>query len=174
MAWMKNFPQERKPFFLYILVSHMLSERVGDEKEKQFMQALAYKYLSKAATDSQESTVPKSGTERQIQHFEDISLLLQIYRAQGRSAEAIKVVTDGRIGMQSQSGSNRWELAKQYLEMLEEREEWSALRLMCHSMLSQAREPDFSDRQFGFGKLGNDWSTWRLYIRANINDDPAQ
>jgi len=49
MSWMKNFPKNRKPYFLYILTTHLVSESPNTpENEKKLMQMLAYKNMSKA------------------------------------------------------------------------------------------------------------------------------
>ena len=174
MTWMKNFPKERKPFFLYILNTHLLSEQTIDEQEKSLMQRLAFKYLSKAASYIVESDEEASTDGRQIQSFEDRRLLLRVYQAQGKFLEAIEILEHPRLGLAPFLGGQRWELTRQYMDLLELCERWTQLRETCDLILEQSRDPDCSERPYGFGKLGDDWKTWQMLIRAENKDNPAK
>lgn len=171
MSWMKNFPKERKPYFLYILNTHLISERATNEQEKSLMETLAYKYLSKAATTVSESSGGVLSSGRQIQTFEDRYLLLRVYRAQGKYKEAIDMLENHRIGMGSVSGGCRWELAGQYMDLLEKQENWIQLHTVCRHILAESRETSHADPQYDFAELGNDWKTWQMFIQASTKDD---
>lgn len=45
IAWKKNFPNQRVPYFLYILVTHLISQQSKDEMEKKVSAGLVFKNL---------------------------------------------------------------------------------------------------------------------------------
>lgn len=171
MTWMKNFPRERKPFFLYILNTHMISEDKTKEQEKSLMQTLASRTISKAAKDRQNLTGETSIAGREINNFEDLCLLLRIYRAEGKLAEAAEILTDPRIGFDTYVGGHRWELVGQYMGLLGLQQRWGDLRNVCIAILTQSRDQELENSRFNFGRLGDDWKIWQTLITANAKGD---
>ena len=58
MAWMKAFPREHDPFYLFILVNHILSRSTHvSDMDRKLCQMLAFRALATAAVD----TVDKTG-----------------------------------------------------------------------------------------------------------------
>ena len=167
MTWMKKFPQERRPFFLYIMTTHILSEQGNDERECSLMRNLAYRFLSQAVREANESDGTISASSRQIQTFDDRCLLLRVYRDHGRLQEAVDILNSQNLGMRSITGADQWELTRQYLEMLEIREDWPKLFATCWQLLNGSRNPDHAQEMFGYGELGNDWKIWRTAVHAN-------
>jgi len=174
MTWMKNFPKERKPFFLYILNTHMISVQTANEQEKSLMQTLAYRTFSKAVKDKQKLEGKVSSAGREINSFEDLSLLLRVYRAQERYAEADEIITDPCIGFDAYVGGYKWELVGQYMELLSLQRRWGDLRDVCATVLKEARDREPEKTRFGFGKLGDDWKTWKTLLNANAKDDTTE
>lgn len=172
-AWMKNFPKNRDPFFLYILTIHKLAEdSTTPESERTLLRSLAYKFLSKAASEvpfGPEGIKPA----RAINTLEDLLLLTRIYRSQGRYPEAIAIIRNSRMGMESPIGRNSWELIRQLIELLELNNQWDVLWKLCQHLLIDARD-DSTGRQlqpanYPFGKLGDDWKVWKAFVTASCN-----
>ncbi|KAL6716429.1 hypothetical protein ACLMJK_005996 [Lecanora helva] len=164
MTWMKNFPKDRKPFYFYIINTHLVSVSSSDDSEKGLMRSLAYKYLSKAAAES-DGTVTYSG--RQIETMEDRSLLLRIYRTQGKYKEAIDLMLHSPIGLPSLTGGTRWYFMRQYMDILELAEQWKDLYEVCRIVLRNSRKGQaFIDSGFNFGDIGDDWKVWQLLVKS--------
>lgn len=174
MTWMKNFPRERKPFFLYILNTHMISEEIAEGPEKSLMQTLAYRTVSKAAKDRHTLEGETSIAGREINCFEDLCLLLKVYQVEGRFAEAAEILTDPRTGLHSYVEGHRWELVLKYMGLLELQQQWDDLRDFCVLILKHSRHPNVDDTQFNIGKRGDDWKTWQALITANAKGDPMK
>lgn len=170
-SWMKNFPKNRDPFFLYILTIHKLAEdSATPESERTLLRSLAHKFLSKAASEVPEGLEGIKPT-RAINNLEDLLLLIRVYRAQGRYSEATAIVRDSRTGMESPLGRNSWDLARQLIELLELSHQWIELWQLCQQLLVDARD-NSTERQFHlthypFGKLGDDWKVWQALINAS-------
>lgn len=169
---MKHFPKERRPFFLYILNTHKVSEQDTSEQQKALQQTLAYRTLSKAAADKQKSNGESNGMGREISSFEDLSLLIRIYRAQERYTELDEIFTDQRVGFNAYNGGIKWELVGQYMELLNLQQRWAQLREMCIAILKRCRDISFEDTTLSFGKLGNDWKIWQMLVSASAKHDP--
>ena len=167
MTWMKNFSKERKPFFLYILVTHLLSERASSEQEKTLMQNLAYRCLCKATTATKEADEDARTTGRRINTYEDRSLLLKVFRAQSRLGEAIEFLANPLVGLGSMYGMYKWELTREYLDLLEIHENWISLRGMCGLILDQSHSEVYDEPNYDFGKLGDDWKIWQSFVLAH-------
>lgn len=172
-SWMKNFPRNRDPFFLYILTIHKLAEdSTTPESERTLLRSLAYKFLSKAATEvplGPEGIKPA----RAINTVEDLLLLVRVYRSQGRHSEAISIIKNSRMGMESPIGRTSWELIRQLIELLELNHQWDVLWKLCQHLLVDARD-DSTGRQlhpshYPFGKLGDDWKVWQALVTASSN-----
>ena len=167
-SWMKNFPKKREPFFLYILTIHRLAEdSTTPEPERTLLRSLAFKFLSKAASEVQDGVKPA----RAISTLEDLLLLIRVYRAQGRYSEAVVIAKDSRSGLESPIGRNSWELARQLMDLLELSHQWTELWQLCQQLLVDARDNSLNGRfnliHFPFGKLGDDWRVWQAFITAS-------
>lgn len=172
-SWMKNFPKNRDPFFLYIVTIHKLAEdSATPESERTLLRSLAYKFLSKAASEVPEGVEGIKPT-RAIKTLEDLLLLVRIYRVQGKYSEAAAIVRDSRTGMESPLGRNSWELVRQLIELLELNHQWSELWQLCQQLLIDARDVSTETRlhltHYPFGKLGDDWKVWQALITASRN-----
>ena len=172
-SWMKNFPKNRDPFFLYILTIHKLAEEpTTPESERTLLRSLAYKFLSKAASEVPDGVEGIKPT-RAINTLEDLLLLVRIYRAQARYSEAVAIVRNSRTGIESPLGRNSWELIRQLIELLELSHQWEVLWRLCQQLLVDARD-DSTERRFHsahypFSKLGDDWKVWQALVTASSN-----
>ena len=174
MTWTKHFQRNRKPFFLYILTTFLVSEQTKDQQEKKILQALAYKRLSKAVSDVLEPSEEASLAGRQIKSFQDRKFLLQVYEAQGRFEEAVKLLEDSRTGTESLVGVSKWELTLHYMDLLQTTEQWAKLQETCLSILNQSLHLDNTGIQYGFGQLGDDWKSWQMLIHAHSMDKTTE
>ena len=168
---MKNFPQDRKPYFLYILNTYLVSQYTIDEHERSLMQNLAYQYLLKAVNQVSRSNGEIGVLGRQIQTIEDRCLLLRIFRDQGRYDEMIGLFSDQALGLPSLFGVYRWEFAKGCMDILEMQGNWERLYEMCRSVLNNSRNQRHTDQLYDFGELGDDWKTWQMFIEAGSKAD---
>ena len=172
-SWMKLFPKNRDPFFLYVLTMHELAEdSATPESERTLLRSLAYKFLSKAVAEIPEGLEGIKPT-RAINTLEDLLLLVRVYRAQGKYSEAAAIVRDSRTGIESPLGKNSWELVRQLIELLELSHQWLSLWQLCQQLLVDARD-NFIERKshlthYPFGKLGDDWKVWQALITASSN-----
>ena len=172
-SWMKNFPKSRDPFFFYILTMHRLAEDLATpESERTLLRSLAYKFLSKAASEAPDRAEDRP--IRAINTLEDLLLLLRVYRAQEKYSEAAAILTDPRIGVGSPLGGNSWELIRQLIELFELSHRWGDVFQLCQQLLIDARDeylgnPRFSLTHYTYGKLGDDWKVWQALIAASSN-----
>lgn len=172
-SWMKNFPKKREPFFLYILTIHRLAETSTTlESERTLLRSLAFKFLSKAASEGL-GVVDGIKPTRAINTLEDLLLLIRVYRAQGKYLEAAAIARDSRTGLESLVGRNSWELVRHLIEMFELSHQWIELWQLCQQLLVDARDHALDRRfhltHFPFGKLGDDWKVWQALIIASSN-----
>ena len=172
-SWMKNFPKKRDPFFLYILTMHKFAEDPATpESERTLLRSLAYKFMSKAASEVPDGVEGIKST-RAINTLDDLLLLIRVYRAQGKYSEAAAVVRDSRTGMESPLGRNSWELIRQLIELLELSHQGVELWQLCQQLLVDARNESIERQShlthFPFGKLGDDWKVWQAFITVSSN-----
>ena len=167
-SWMKNFPMNRDPFFLYILTMHKLAEdSTTPESERTLLRSLAYKFLSKAAAEALNAVEDIKPT-RAINKLDDLLLLVRVYRTQGKYSEAAAIIRDSRTGMESSLGRNSWELVRQLIDLLELSHQWLELWQLCQQLLVDARDQSVERplTHFPFGRLGDDWRVWQALITA--------
>ena len=169
--WMKNFPKKRDPFFLYVLTMHTLAEDPAiPESERTLLRSLAYKFMSKAASEVPDGVEGVKPT-RAISTVDDLFLLIRVYRAQGKYSEAAAFARDSRLGLGSQLGRNSWELVRQLIALLELSHQWMELWQLCQQLLVDARDSPLERRvysaHYAFGKQGDDWKIWQVFITAS-------
>lgn len=138
------------------------------------MRTLACRTISKAAKDRQNLEGEPSIGGREINSFEDLCLLLRVYRAEEKLAEAAEILTDPRIGFDNYVGGHRWELVGQYMRLLGLQQRWEDLRDVCIAILTQSRHQNLDNTRFHFGELGDDWKIWQTLITANAKGDPMK
>ena len=164
-SWMKNFPKNRDPFFLYLLTMHKLTEDLATpESERALLGSLAYKFLSKAASEVPNGVEGIKST-RAINTLEDHLLLVRVYRAQGKYSEAAAIVMGSPFGKMS------WELVRHLIELLQLCHQWTELWQLCQRLLVDARDESPERRiemtHYPFGKFGDDWKVWQGLIMAS-------
>lgn len=170
-SWMKKFPKNRDPFFLYILTMHSLAEELATpESERTLLQSLAYKFLSKAASEVADVAEGTKST-RAITTLEDLLLLIRVYRAQERYSEAAVIARESPLGLESSQGRSPWELVRHVIDLLELSHQWIELWQLCQRLLVDARESSlerrFQSTHYSFGKFGDDWKVWQALITAS-------
>ena len=99
-----------------------------------------------------------------LETLEDLLLLLRVYRSQGKAKEALEILDDDRVGINSRIGNKAWELVRQKIDLLGESGQYQEQWLYCHALLEDARPDHIRDTSipasFTFGKIGDDWKVW--------------
>ncbi len=99
---------------------------------------------------------------------EDLSLLVRIYREQGRYEEAFQFL-DSMMSSAFRPGKENWEHSRQFIELASLTQHWKALWEFCLDVLQDARralmEP--SKTSTHRGKLGDDWKAWDGLVKAS-------
>lgn len=95
---------------------------------------------------------------------------MRVYRSQGKAKEALEILDDDRVGINSRIGNKAWELVRQRIDLLEQSEQWEGLWRYCHALLEDALTDVARDHvkpaHFAFGKVGDDWKVWSGLITA--------
>ena len=99
---------------------------------------------------------------------EDLSLLVRIYREQGRYEEAFQFL-DSMMSSSFKPGKEIWEHSRQFIELAVLTQRWKALWEFCLAVLQDARrallEPSKASSRWG--KLGDDWKAWEGLVKAS-------
>ena len=99
---------------------------------------------------------------------EDLSLLVRIYREQGRYEEAFQFL-DSLMNSSFNPGKENWEHSRQFIELALSTQRWKALCEFCLAVLQDARrallEPSKASSRWG--KLGDDWKAWEGLVEAS-------
>ena len=99
---------------------------------------------------------------------EDLSLLVRIYREQGRYKEAFQFL-DSMMSSTFRPGKENWEHSRQFIELASLTQHWKGLWEFCLGVLQDARralkEP--SNTSSHWGKLGDDWKAWDGLVEAS-------
>ena len=183
MVYQKNFSKQRQPFFLAIISSYLVSTASNStEGDRKIFGLLAYKLLSKAAADvaltppdalrmeSLKLNATGSQSGRTLRSSGDVRLLVQIYRSQGKSQDALAILNSPQTGLNSQFSD--WELVREKITLCEERQLWEELWQFCRDLLEDANPNaklgDFyRPRIYNFRDFGNDWMVWRGMLHSN-------
>ena len=100
---------------------------------------------------------------------EDLSLLIRIYREQGRHEEAFQFL-DSLRNSSFKPGKEKWEHSRQFIELALSTQRWKSLWEFCLVVLQDARgallEPSKSSPRWG--KLGDDWKAWEGLVEASL------
>ena len=112
--------------------------------------------------------MPKTGVA--IASLEELLLLLTVYRQQGKYREAVDILNDDRIGINSQIGNNAWELVRLKIEFLDSSGQYEEEWRYCRALLDDARPETVQEKakthQVTFGSMGDDWKVWSGFISA--------
>ena len=197
MMYMKKFPLSREPFFWNIITCELAgSHESATETDRTILRPLAYGFISKAAADVSAETViathfpnfqtsmlklkvqPASSNVRALKSLSDISLLLKIYRSQGRYAEALNILDDPLTGIASPLSNNSWELVRQKIELYEMCQQWSEEWRFCSELLEDAHPDSLQNvsrsSYHQFGKVGDDWKVWVGLLSATDNINTSE
>ena len=187
MTHSAKFKDRRRPFYKAILALHLASTAPDLSQAEQTLFAslghrlltdavgLARKHKDGSATDdaSQQATDGKGFTDnsRAIRGPNDLQLLVEVYRHQGRYKEALSILNDPYVGISSKLGQSSWELIRERIKLYELSELWEELWQSCSDLLVRAGPT--RDKSTGHtlpidaGIFGNDWVVWAAMIRAS-------
>lgn len=110
--------------------------------------------------------------------LEDLLLLLKVYRLHGKAKEALDILDDDRIGINSPIGNKAWELVRHKIDLLEESGQYEKQWRFCHALLDDARPDEEQEeprpKYLNFGRIGDDWKVWTGLIEAAIQIDTEE
>jgi len=93
-----------------------------------------------------------------------------VYRSQAKAKEALAILDDDRVGINSHIGKQAWELVRHKVDFLGEGGRWEQQWWYCHALLVDARpsatRDDANSARLTFGKVGDDWKIWSNLIKA--------
>lgn len=107
--------------------------------------------------------------KRALKKVEDILLLLQIYKLQGKFEEALSVLGNSRTMNGSTLTGCSWEVVRHEIELYELCERWDDLWRFCRQILNEAHPDRYSKihHTSRFGTQGDDWKVWTAFLTAS-------
>jgi len=190
MTHSAKFKDRRRPFYMTIMALHLASTASDvSQAEQSLFASLAYRLLNDAvglarthkdgsATGDASLSSQKANSgngaadsSRAIRGPDDLQLLVEVYRHQGRYKEALSILNDPDIGISSKLGQSSWELIRERIKLYELSELWEELWQSCCDLLLRAG-PDGNKsaehaQPVDAGMFGNDWVVWAAMIRAS-------
>jgi hypothetical protein len=192
ITYTAKFKDRRKPFYWAILALHLASTSSAvSQVERHLFANFAHRLLTDAVglarnpeddpsnldatSSSQQANGKKRGADnsRAIQGPDDLQLLVEVYRQQGRYKEALSILNDPGIGISSKIGQSSWELLRERIILYELCESWEELWHSCFELLKRAGPDEDSNPELtqgiDAGMFGNDWVVWAALIKASSN-----
>ena len=116
---------------------------------------------------------------RSVQTPQELQLLLSIYRRQGYSEEALRILDSPNLGISSNAAKGDWNFVRIKLDLLAERAQWQHLWDFSTSLLDKARQPPQElDNGWDGPKMvdfhGDDWRVWQCLIQACTRINTAE
>ena len=107
--------------------------------------------------------------KRVLKKSNDILLLLQIYKLQGKFEEALSVLGHPRTMNGSTVTGSSWEVLRHEVELYELCERWDDLWRFCWQILNEAHPDRWTKirHPIGFGTQGDDWKVWTAFLTAS-------
>ncbi|KAI9765827.1 MAG: hypothetical protein M1840_007109 [Geoglossum simile] len=181
MSLQKIYSKKREYYFWAVLSCYLLCRWTdATEPERKLFGALAYRMISKAASDVPDDPKILLSPGRAIQTPHELHLLLSIYRQQGHKVEALAILDSNNLGVLSTAAKGDWSFVRQKLDLLEELEIWEREWDFCKILLDRASSTSSSD---GIGEnptapdtKGDDWRVWQGLLAAarKINSEENQ
>ncbi|KAI9791920.1 MAG: hypothetical protein M1833_001302 [Piccolia ochrophora] len=172
MNLQKSFLQKREYFFWAILCCHMLHEsHDASESEHKLFGTLAYRMISKAASDvpSDPGTLLSPG--RTVQTPQELQMLVSIYRAQGHTKELVTLLQSSNLGTSSRVAKGDWSLIRSQLDILEVeglwQDEWDICKRMLDGTEYGPRDEMRLDDDQRSNVNGDDWRVWQGLVRSS-------
>ena len=184
---MKHSSDKRSRYFTAIVCAHLASITAPRLKtlDRELFAKLSHTMLSKAITDATSADqLGKIATlhgadlngnrrtpdrsSRALQTTEDVALAVAVFRSQGRTEEALKLLEEDRISnFVSTVSIQSWSLMLEKMELLESVGNWPELHELCKGLLTGAQAargllPGF-DPQTTDGSRADDWKVWRAF-----------
>ncbi|KAI9781440.1 MAG: hypothetical protein M1839_006034 [Geoglossum umbratile] len=178
MSLQKTYSKKREYYFWAVLSCYLLCVWMdATESERKIFGALAYRMISKAASDVPDDPEILLSPGRAIQTPHELHLLLSVYRQQGYKAEALGILDSNNSGVSSAAAKGDWSFVREKLDLLEELGIWEMEWDFCKMLLDEA-----SPRNSGNGIDGNltapdtkgdDWRVWQglLVAARGINGE---
>ncbi|KAF2454889.1 N-acetyltransferase B complex non catalytic subunit-domain-containing protein [Lineolata rhizophorae] len=149
---------EPKYYFGYIAVSQLAADNVRDvdPKAAETDSKWAFAFLSKAV----EQTLSNPSARNAVGSLNELRLVAQIYRKQGKRKELLSILDNKDIGITSKVGKNDPEFTKAKVELMEEEEMYADLYKFCYDILKAGlNAPDGSVET-------SDWSMWSHLMQS--------
>ncbi|KAL8880179.1 MAG: hypothetical protein Q9198_002364, partial [Flavoplaca austrocitrina] len=169
MTYTKHFPTRRDPFFWTIFANFMASKTLPDvNSEKQLCGTMAYRMCAKAAEAVVFEPDQELSNGRVIRTLDDLVFLLDVYESQGKYEEAIMILESHRTGIKSRIGRRSWKLVTSKIRLLGSAHRWLDQFRFCFELLEDASPVNDKPPVHGFGKLANDGTIRRYFVRQRV------
>ncbi|KAI9664923.1 MAG: hypothetical protein M1821_006371 [Bathelium mastoideum] len=136
--------------------------------------ALTMKRIQKSIENTLASS-SGSAAERPIKSSTELQLVYQLYRTHGQAEPIYDLVRNPVLGRHSSLGQGEFDLAKQTLETLKQKEKWGELKAYIESILFQSAAPSEMQTQTSMGvapeadlekEAAQDVALWDHYVES--------
>ncbi|KAJ6171992.1 N-acetyltransferase B complex non-catalytic subunit [Penicillium chermesinum] len=163
MSLQKNFPRERKYYFWAIFTSHQISvDEKSSEADCKLFGTLAYRMIVKAAEEVPKDPAQIFSHPRGIQTSEEMMLLLQILKSQGRFAESVKLLNSETVGINSAIINNDKEFTRLKSLNLGAGKLWEESLSFVKSFYTMSDDEKKQKELLEY----DDWVIWNLLIES--------
>lgn len=185
-----KFKGQRKSFYWAIVALHLASTASAvSQAERHLFANLSHRLLTDAIElarkpeegpsnvdanlNPQQASIKKRGAtnSRAIQSPNDLQLLVEVYRYQGRYEDALSILNDPDIGISSKIGQSSWELLRERILLYQLCDSWDELWHSCFELLIRAGPDGDSSHELTHnidaGIFGDDWVVWAALIKAS-------
>ncbi|KAI9789744.1 MAG: hypothetical protein M1816_005783 [Peltula sp. TS41687] len=136
------------------------------EADRKLFGNLAYKMISKAASEVPTDPQVLLSPGRSISTPEELQLLVTIFRRANEASEALRILDSQNLGISSSVAKGDWSFVRHKLEILEEQKRWHDVWTFCKDLLVGASST-LDDKTSSEATNGDDWTIWKAFIGAN-------
>ncbi|KAI9809860.1 MAG: hypothetical protein M1825_000293 [Sarcosagium campestre] len=160
-----------KARILFLGDSLLSSTTDSSESERKLFGTLAYRMISKAASDVPADPNTLLSPGRSVQTPQELQLLIAIYRKQGHLLECLRILDSSNLGISSRVAKGDWSLVRAKLDILEELNLWHEEWKFCKGLIKDAQSTSPIEHGEGIQQAvhtqGDDWRVWQGLIKAN-------
>ncbi|KAI9818225.1 MAG: hypothetical protein M1827_000850 [Pycnora praestabilis] len=173
MNLQKSFPKKRDYYFWAILSCSLIQYRseAASDTDRKLFGTLAYRMISKAASDVPTDPQSLMSPGRAIQTPQELHLLISILLRQGCAEDALAILNSENLGVWSTVAKGDWGLVRKKLEILERQKLWLEEWEFCKELLDRAyggtANPSNESEASPPDAKGDDWRIWQGLLTAS-------
>ncbi|EON65025.1 hypothetical protein W97_04260 [Coniosporium apollinis CBS 100218] len=156
------YPDDSKWLYAYIAATQLAAEKDLDQPTSGLNRTLAYKALEQAVAKGSTG----SGSPGTLSTLRELSLLVEIYRRQGRQEQLLAVLEDANVGVGSSLVKYRWEFVSVKLRTLREQKLWERLWNYCSHIITEALQANPNSDHAHYEFFAADWLVWECLLEA--------